>query len=213
MHEAMSTMQKRGAQIGATLLSFAALLFVFVGAAAAKGPESVTINGPGIEQPLELTDHDNWEPLRLLMEQTGLWYAFGDLPTPIEKPTGDLGPAYTLTWINSGPPHKSVQERTMVQRLYLHAESGPIIHTPAQEGLKDWGQGVIGWFAAPDGFVDTLVELGAPVASQGPPVAPALPASITTRALPYVALVGVVLAVAVAGVVSARRKHSRVVHS
>ncbi|MFW6098041.1 MAG: hypothetical protein ACOC9Z_08185, partial [Chloroflexota bacterium] len=87
------------------------LLLASVGTAAAKGPESVTIAGPSIEQPLELMDHDNWEPVRLLMEQTGLWYALGDLPTPIEEPASDLGPSYTLTWINGGPPHKSVQER------------------------------------------------------------------------------------------------------
>lgn len=49
--------------------------------------------------------------------------------------------------------------------IYLDAEDGPVIHTPTQEGLQGWGPGVIGWFAAPDGLRDTLIELGVPISA------------------------------------------------
>jgi hypothetical protein len=75
----------------------------------------------------------------------------------------DLGPAHLLSWVNSGPPEMSEADRTIHQLLYLDAAGGPVIHTPVQKGLDGWGPGVTGWFAAPRGLLDTLVELGAPV--------------------------------------------------
>ncbi len=132
--------------------------------AVAKGPQSATVTGPGIDRPIELMDTADSDLVSQLMEQTGIWYATGDHPLPLEEPTGELGPAYTLTWINSGPPGESVGERTIRQLIYLEAQNGPVIHTPAQEGLEGWGSGVIGWFAAPNGLRDTLAELGVPIA-------------------------------------------------
>lgn len=147
---------------------FVLVLFGLSERAAAKGPESATISGPGIDGTLELIGEDNWVQVSKLMEQTGLWYATGDLPRPIEAPSGELGPAYTLTWVNGGPPGKSTEERTMVQVLYLHAENGPLIHTPRQDALESWGQERIGWFTAPDGLHGTLEELGVPVSEAAP---------------------------------------------
>ncbi len=139
-----------------------AMLLGFLLPASAKGPESVTIFGPGIEQPLELIDPDDFSLLVTLMEQTGLWYGTGD---PIARPPGELGPAYILTWINGGPPALLPEERTITQLLYLDAQGGPLIHTPDQETLANWGPGVTGWFAAPEGLRETLLALGAPVAA------------------------------------------------
>lgn len=150
-------------RVWAGVAFIAAVLFGFSDPVAAKGPQSVTITGPGMDRPIELMDSANSDLVVRLMEQTGLWYAAGELPLPLEHPAGDLGPAYTLAWINSGPPGKSVDERTIRQEIYLYAENGPVIHTPAQETLGGWGPDVIGWFAAPSGLRDTLAELGVPV--------------------------------------------------
>lgn len=191
----MSTGKRIGAATAAKAMAGATMIvvvfFACVRPVAAKGPESVTISGPGIEEPLELMSDDNWVLISKLMERTGLWYATGDLPRPIDGPTGYLGPAYTLTWINGGPPGKSVEERTLIQYLYLHAENGPLIHTPRQENLDNWGQDRIGWFTAPDRLRGTLEELG--VSLSDAPASGPLPAG----ALRAVAGLGVVIVVGI----------------
>jgi hypothetical protein len=141
---------------------FAAAIIAPSTPALAKGPQSATVTGPGIDRPIELMDTANTDLLGRLMEQTGLWYASGDVPLPSEEPQGKLGPGYTLTWINAGPPGEGVDERTIRQVLYLDAEDSPVIHTPAQESLRGWGPGMTGWFRARSGLRDTLAELGVP---------------------------------------------------
>ena len=147
-----------------------AIVGVLGGIAFAKGPESATITGPGIDEPIELInadyfDSDYTDHVKELMRQTGLWFATSSRIST--EPAGDLGPPYTLTWINSGPPSDSVDKRTIRQTLYLYADNGPVIHTPAQEGLEGWGTNVIGWFTAPDGLRDTLAALDVPILESG----------------------------------------------
>jgi hypothetical protein len=140
--------------------------------ALAKGPLAATISGPGILRPVELTDNGAAPgQVRRLMEQTGLWFARGDLPTALEHRPSGLGAAYTLSWLSPGSPEESLEQRTIRQAIYPAADGGPVIHTPSQPGLQGWGPQVIGWFTAPAGFLDTLTQLGAPLtgASQGPP--------------------------------------------
>jgi hypothetical protein len=143
----------------------AAVMSGFSHSVGAKGPESATITGPGIDRPIELLDNANHDLVIQLMEQMGLWYDTSD-PLPFGKPTGELGLSYSLTWINSGPPTNSVAERTIYQLIYLDAEQGPVIRTPPQEGLQGWGTGVIGWFTAPNELRDTLVKLGVPISTK-----------------------------------------------
>ncbi len=212
---------KTSTQFGVRMRRLAAgaiLLAALVGSiapATAKGPESATIIGPGIDQPMELIRPDNVEQMSRLMEQTGLWYGTGDLPRPLAGPTGDLGPAHTLTWVNGGPPGASVQARTIQQLIYLDAEAGPLIHTPAQESLENWGAGVIGWFAAPSGLSDTLAELGVPVSrgaiffdvvrSKMAEIV-ALPERFSANTRLYLGVALVALVVALAGAFAIRRR-------
>jgi hypothetical protein len=139
-----------------------AIVVTTVGAALAKGPESATLTGPDIDKPIELTQSD--PGIAQLMQQSGIWSGPG-LREPIE-PAGNLGPAYTLTWVNSGPPEASIEERTIRQILYPYAENGPLINTPAQVGLVGWGGEVLGWYKAPS-LIDTLAALG--VTAPAPP--------------------------------------------
>lgn len=139
-----------------------AIVVTIGGTALAKGPESLTITGPGIDKPIEV-DFAQTGLIRDLFAQTGLWVGTSDGSQLTAQPTGDLGPAYTLTWVNSGPPSDSIELRTIRQVLYPLAEGGPVVETPVQTGLEGWGAGVIGWFRAPEGLADTLTSLGVPV--------------------------------------------------
>lgn len=133
---------------------------IAIGSALAKGPESAVLSGPGLDNPIDIPVDAHRDVMTTFMEQSGLWYARGDLPTPVDAPTGDLGMPWTLTWVNSGPPSLDVELRTIQQRIYVLDGGRMLIETPAQENLADWGQSVIGWFEAPDGFAQTLQELG-----------------------------------------------------
>lgn len=148
-------------------LAVACLFLVLPLSAGAKGPESGSLTGPGIDEPIELidpsisNDHQRYGAFMRLVEMTGLWY--GSNETRIDGPNGPLGAHYTLTWVNSGPPGKPIEERTIQQFIYLRAGAGPVVHTPEQPGLEGWGDSVIGWFAAPDELVDSFIELGVEV--------------------------------------------------
>ncbi len=147
-----------GKRSGAVVVVAAAIVVVaFAGPAAAKGPGPVTIEGPGIDEPIELVGRDTGMLVKL-MEQFGLWYATGDLPLPIAEPSRTSGPVYMLSWLVG-----EIENRhTIRQFLCLDTERGSVIHTPPQQGPADWGPGVEGWFAAPGGLEDTLASLGVP---------------------------------------------------
>jgi hypothetical protein len=148
----------------------------FAATALAKGPETGTLSGPGIEMPIVFLDqtrpHETYdvEPPITLLEVTGLWYA----PVPGEAtPLADLGEPYTVQWVNMGGG--SLIDRTIVQHIYLDAEGGPLIHTPDQIGLERWGDGVVGWFKAKDGIekaIDAVMEWAGESPTEKPKAAP-----------------------------------------
>lgn len=157
--------------------------------ALAKGPETGTLSGPGIEEPIVFLDqmrpHETYdiEPPATLLGVTGLWYP----PMPWEAtPAGDLGDPYTVRWVNMGPLGLSVLERTIVQHIFLDAEGGPLIHTPEQVGLEGWGDDVIGWFQAPDGIEEAIDAVEEWAGESPPETAPA------PWALPAIALAAVI---------------------
>src|SRR5215212_5779728 len=76
-------------------------------AASAKGPESATIDGAG--GPIAVTGDGEGgpgTPLGNLVENGGFFAAvFARSPDPMltERPAGDLGPRYTVTYVVPGP--------------------------------------------------------------------------------------------------------------
>lgn len=130
------------------------------GNAQAKGAESVTLSGPGIDKPIELIDrsisfdtYENNAPVRLI----GL-IGLGSGRFPGTTPPEELGSAYTLTWV-MGPPGDPIELRTIYQYVYLEAAGGTLIHTPEQIGLDGWGANVAGWFEAPEELGPTIEDV------------------------------------------------------
>ena len=142
----------------------AAFLSTIPGVAQAKGPESVTVSGQGMPQPLEI-DMRPTDLTKRLLQQTGIWFGTSDRPLPPEVRFGKLGAGIILAWVNSGPPSLNVERRTIRQVVYFWADAGPLIHTPDQPSLDGWGSGSTGWFAAPEGLRGALAALGVPVAA------------------------------------------------
>src|SRR5262245_47219213 len=129
------------------------------GPAWAKGIESASITGPGLDHPLDATPPGDGGRLATL---TGFWDVMPGQPRPPtfseQAPPGTLGPRYTITWrLMTGP-----EETTAIrQDLYPDAAGGPLVHTAAGQPIFE-GTTVGGWYAAPLGLRDVLGARGVP---------------------------------------------------
>lgn len=133
------------------------------GPASAKGAVSVTISGPGIDEPVEVLD-------AFRIHDTGMWTALGDVdPAFAAAPTKDLGPRHTLTWrVISGQDEAGQYETTPIrQDLYLDAADGPVVHTPPGQPFRDSVTAEV-WFPVRDGLRGDLVAAGAPLTGGKP---------------------------------------------
>jgi hypothetical protein len=83
----------------------------------------------------------------------------GPSPLSAEPPGGSLGPRHTLTWQMMTGTGETTPIR---QDLYLHADGGPLVHTPAKQPL--WG-GVTrgGWSPMRGDAVQALADACVPV--------------------------------------------------
>jgi hypothetical protein len=130
--------------------------------ASAKGPQSLSISGPGLTSPIELSSDSNPEELSEI--DTGMWLAMPGATDPAllaDAPTGDLGSRYTLTWQLMGGP--GGETSPIRQDLYLDAAGGPLAYTPAGQPIWD-GVTRSGWYRAPERVRDMLASAGVPVA-------------------------------------------------
>jgi hypothetical protein len=187
------------------------------GPALAKGIQSATLSGPGLDHPMDVTP-PNGDGGRL-SDLTGFWDVMPGQPRPPtfteQAPTGQLGPRYTITWrLMTGP-----DETTAIrQDLYPDAAAGPLVHTSAGQPIFD-GTTVGGWYAAPVALRDMLQEFGVPVAgatSAEPPPAntPAARAPSSDDAPSLAVMLGAACGLALAGVgagftIRARRARRR----
>jgi hypothetical protein len=174
-----------------------ALVVALAGPAQAKGIQSATITGPGLDEPIDFSppDGDGGD----LAALTAVWEAMPGQPQPPalmdEAPTGQLGPQYRITWrFLTGPDDVTA----IRQDLYPYADGGPLVHTPAGQPIFDQSTPG-GWREAPVALRDRLRSLGVPEAGDVP--APSADSSqwpaVFTVATAVVALAGVGGAVAV----------------
>jgi hypothetical protein len=127
-------------------------------AAAAKGPESASIEGPGGSIAVSGDGEGGaGTPLGNLVENGGFFPAvFARSPDPMlaRRPSGDLGPRYTVTYVVPGPGGDSRIE----QDVYPYAQ--PTAVTYMRPGQRFWGgeQTHGGWYVA-TGDLTTSVGL------------------------------------------------------
>ena len=148
-----------------------ALLAVFVPIAAlAKGASEAEIVGPGLDGPISLAGEGQpgGEQLMQLAETAGFFPAvFVSSPDPMldERPAGDLGPKYTITYVMPGPNNEVDQ---LVQDVYPYAQPDPVTYTAPGQPFFGTERTRGGWFVATSLLKDQLVAAGLP---QNPPTA------------------------------------------
>ncbi len=136
--------------------------------AAAKGPESASISGPGLNRSLAVRgegEGGTGTPLGSLVDLGGFFpQMYGQLPSPTLRirPQGTLGPRYKVTYVVPGP--NSIKSR-VVQDAYPYARPVPL--TYMKPGQKFWGsrRTLGGWFPASVDFKNLLVKAGLPAAA------------------------------------------------
>jgi hypothetical protein len=154
------------------LIPFAvALLGLLLPAGAfAKGASEAEITGPGLDKPISLAGEgqSGGEQLMQLAETAGFFPAvFVRSPDPMldERPAGDLGPKYTITYVMPGPNNELDR---LVQAVYPYAEPDPVTYTAPGQRFFGAEETRGGWFVATSLMKDQLVEAGLP---QNPPAA------------------------------------------
>lgn len=149
------------------LLSIVAL--ALPAAAVAKGPSAASIDGPGTGGGINISGDGESPGTQLgnLAMQAGLPDAlFQSQPNPMhaDRPKGEIGPRYTITWILPGPSGK---DDRIKQDVYPYADP-PV--TYVKPGLKffDDMQTRGGWYVAGPALKVTLVDAGLPRTAPSP---------------------------------------------
>ena len=146
----------------ATVGALAAL--VATAPAAAKGPSTASLSGPGLDRAVPIKGEGEsgpGTPLGSLVELGGFFpQVFLQVPDPTKRtrPAGDLGPRYRITYRVPGPNQGA---GTLVQDVYPYAKAPVTYMSPNQ---RFWGLNRThgGWFVAGPGLKLTLVAAGLP---------------------------------------------------
>src|SRR5512133_1637299 len=152
----------------ATVGTLAAL--VATAPAAAKGPSTASLTGPGLDHAVPVKGEGEsgpGTPLGSLVQLGGFFpQVFQQFPDPTTRtrPTGNLGPRYRIEYRVPGPSENGSK---LVQDVYPYAKT-PV--TYMRPGVRFWGVNHThgGWFVAGPGLKATLVAAGLP---ESPPAA------------------------------------------
>lgn len=149
------------------LLAAAVVTLVLPAIAAAKGPVSATISGPGLKRSLAIKGDGEGPgtPLGTLAAASGFFpQMFGQSPDPTlaSRPRATLGPRYKAVYVVPGP--NDVRSR-VVQYIYPYAK--PRALTFMQPGRVFWnGRNAHGgWYRASAQLKAVLVRAGLPTSA------------------------------------------------
>src|SRR5437764_4749027 len=167
--------------------------------AAAKGPSTASLTGPGLDHALPVKGEGEagpGTPLGSLVQLGGFFpQVFRETPDPTTRtrPTGNLGPRYRIEYRVPGP---SGNGNKLVQDVYPYAKTPVTYMSPDQRFWRvDHTHG--GWFVAGPGLKAALIAAGLPEAP---------PAAASGGSFPWIWMVTGVLAVVVLPALVLRRR-------
>ena len=150
------------------LVAAAVVAFVLPAVAAAKGPASASITGKGLERTLTIAGDGEAVGTQLgaLTMRSGFFaQMFGQTPDPTlrTRPSGRLGPRYTVVYVVPGP--NDIQSR-VVQRVYPFAK--PVALSYMKPGQPFWEAETThgGWYRASLALKRILIRAGVPATAQ-----------------------------------------------
>ena len=169
--------------------------------AAAKGPSTASLTGPGLDHAVPVKGEGEsgpGTPLGSLVQLGGFFpQVFQQVPDPTTRtrPTGNLGPRYRVEYRVPGP---NANGNKLVQDVYPYAKTPVTYMSPGQ---RFWGVNHThgGWFVAGPGLKAALVAAGLP---ESPPPA------ASGGSFPWAWLAAGVLAVVVLLALVLRRRRS-----
>jgi len=136
--------------------------------AAAKGPVSASIAGPGLDRALAIRG-DGEGPgtaLGTLADASGYFPQMFDRspdPTLASRPTGTLGLRYTVVYVVPGP--NDIRSR-VVQHIYPYAKPVALTYMKPGQSFWDGKRTHGGWFRASPALKKMLVRAGLPTRAQ-----------------------------------------------
>jgi hypothetical protein len=141
--------------------------------ATAKEPSQGVITGPGLVSPITLKESGAKSigpDLASVVEESGFFLGVwgGDPDHLTHRPTGDLGPRYTITY---SMPLSERRSDTIVQYVYPYAEPKPVTYMPAKQAFWGDSETVGTWYVARLRFKETLIGLGLPALAPSQPAA------------------------------------------
>jgi hypothetical protein len=151
------------------LLLLAALALTLPASALGKGPSGAEIDGPGTGGGINISGggESGGTPLGDLTQMGGFFaLTFGQEPDPTlaSRPSGDLGPKYTITYTVPGPNNELDK---LKQDVYPYAPGGPVTYMKPGQQFFGTEETRGGWFKAAPVLKDTLVQAGLPKLSPG----------------------------------------------
>ena len=142
----------------ATLVALALPAF-----AAAKGPVSASISGPGLERALAIEgDGEGPGAVGSLATASGVlaqMFVQSPDPTVARRPAGTLGPRYAIVYLVPGP--NDIQSR-VTQYVYPYAKPRPLSYLRPGQVFWDGRKAHGGWYRATAALRRALVRSGLP---------------------------------------------------
>lgn len=138
------------------ILLFALTALALPSLALGKGPSAATMEGPGGGR-ITFSGDAGSGPLGDLTQQSG-WFAGAFERAGPDRPEGDLGPKYTVTYTVPGLNNDTF---TILQDVYPYARPAPVTYMAPGQPIYD-RQTRGGWFQAGSELKATLVSAGLP---------------------------------------------------
>jgi hypothetical protein len=148
-----------------TAVAALAVMLLLAGVAAAKGPSTASISGPGLDHAITIQGYGeggNSSPLAILVDQGGFFaQVFEQTPSPTSrrKPSTRLGPRYDVIYTMPGGPSG---DATLHQDLYPYAANGTASYMAANQTFWGGQKTPGGWFRGAVQLQTMLVKAGLP---------------------------------------------------